>query len=97
MLGLGLPERPAGLTSVTTLPGQRPDASTSAIVSSATRFCSSSSVEDRRAVARAAVVALAVQGRRIVDLEEELEQVAVGGLLRVEDDLDRFGVVPWLR
>jgi hypothetical protein len=36
-------------------------------------------VEDRRAVARADVVALAVRCRRVVDLEEELEQLAVGG------------------
>ena len=34
--------RSPGVTSVTTLPGHRPDASTSAMVSSATRFCSSS-------------------------------------------------------
>ena len=44
--------RPAS-TSVTTLPGHSPEASTSAMVSWATRFCSSSSVEDRRAVAAA--------------------------------------------
>ena len=62
---------------MTTLPGQRPEASTSAIVSSATRFCSSCRVEDRRAVAAAHVVALTVLGRRVVDLEEELQQVAV--------------------
>src|SRR5829696_7767030 len=49
-------------------------------------------VEDRRAVARAEVVALAVGRRRVVDLEEELEQLTVGGHLGVEDDLDRLGV-----
>ncbi len=38
------------------------------------------------------VVALAVLRGRVVDLEEELEQVAVGDPLRVEDDLDRLGV-----
>jgi hypothetical protein len=27
-----------------------------------------------------------------MDLEEELQKVAVGGLLRIEDDLDRLGV-----
>jgi transcriptional regulator with XRE-family HTH domain len=32
---------PAGATSVTTVPGQRPEESTSAMVSSAIRFCSS--------------------------------------------------------
>src|SRR5215211_4153912 len=51
-------------------------------------------VEDRRAVAHADVIPLAVQGRRVVDLEEELQQLAVGGHLRVEDDLDRLGVGP---
>src|SRR3954467_1113893 len=34
-------------------------------------------VEDRRAIACPDVVALAVHGRRVVDLEEELEQVAI--------------------
>src|SRR3712207_7616678 len=53
--------------------------------------------EDLRAVARADVVALAVLGRRVVDLEEELEDVAVGDPLGVEDHLERLrvpGVVP---
>src|SRR4029079_11789103 len=49
-------------------------------------------VEDRRAVARADVVALAITRRRIVDLEEELEQVTEADTRRIEDDLDRFGV-----
>ena len=49
-------------------------------------------VEDLRAVARADVVALAVLRRRVVDLEEELEDVPVGDALGVEDDLDRLGV-----
>jgi hypothetical protein len=37
MLGLGPQNGPASDTSVTTLPGHRPEASTSAIVSSAIR------------------------------------------------------------
>ena len=42
MLGFGLREwQPAAVTSVTTLPGHRPEASTSAIVSSAIARCSS--------------------------------------------------------
>src|SRR5438270_13490216 len=45
-------------------------------------------MEDGRAVAVADVVALAVLGGRVVDLEEELEQVTSGGLLWFEDDLD---------
>src|SRR3954447_26264347 len=44
-------------------------------------------VEDPRGVGGADVVALAVLGRRVVDLEEELEDVPVGDLLRVKDDL----------
>ena len=38
-------------------------------------------VEDRGTVARAAVVALAVRRCRIVDLEEELEQIPVARLI----------------
>jgi len=49
-------------------------------------------VEDGRPVAGPDVVALPVPGRRVMDLEEELQQVPVGRLLRVEDDLDRLGV-----
>src|SRR5690606_5908855 len=49
-------------------------------------------VEDRRAVGGADVVALAVARGRVVDLEEELEQVAITGLRRVEHDLHRLGV-----
>jgi hypothetical protein len=49
-------------------------------------------IEDLRAIVRADVVALAVLGRRVVDLEEELEDVSVGDALRVEDDLDCLGV-----
>ena len=49
-------------------------------------------VEDRRAVAGADVVALPVLRRRVVDLEEELQQRPVVGLRGVVDDLDRLGV-----
>src|SRR3546814_770927 len=49
-------------------------------------------VEDRGTVARAAVVALTVQRRRIMDLEEKLEQIPIGRLVGVEDDLDRLSV-----
>src|SRR6266511_5170876 len=38
------------------------------------------------------VVPLAVQRRRVVDLEEELEQVPVRDLLGIEGDLDSLGV-----
>src|SRR5918994_2887177 len=49
-------------------------------------------IEDLRAVVRAEVVALAVLRGRVVDLEEDLEDVAVGDAGGVEDDLGCFGV-----
>src|SRR5262245_21943124 len=45
---------------------------------------------DGRAIAHAHVVALPVLRRRVVDLEEEFQQVAIGDDLRIEDDLHRF-------
>src|SRR4029077_13084181 len=48
--------------------------------------------EDRRAITRAVIVPLPVDGRRVVDLEEELEDVAIRRLLGIEDDLDRLGM-----
>src|SRR5574337_221520 len=50
-------------------------------------------VEDRRTVAGAEVVALSVARGRVVDLEEKLQQPAVADHRRVENDLDRFGMV----
>src|SRR3546814_6868525 len=47
--------------------------------------------EDRRTVRGAKVVALAVPRRRVVDLEEELQQLAVADARRVEHDLHRLG------
>src|SRR5690348_2188981 len=49
-------------------------------------------VEDRRTIAQPPIVALAVQRRRIVDLEEELQQVAIADDGGVVDDFDRFGM-----
>src|SRR5258707_165868 len=43
-------------------------------------------------LACASVVSLPVGRRRVVDLEEELQQVAEARLTRVEHDLDRFCV-----
>src|SRR3954447_24023475 len=54
-------------------------------------------VEDLGAVAGADVVALAVPRRRVVDLEEELEDVPVGDAVGVEDDLDRLRVAGMVR
>src|SRR3546814_9071347 len=48
--------------------------------------------EDRRTVRGAKVFALAVPRRRVVDLEEELPQLAVADARRVEHDLHRLGV-----
>src|SRR4051794_34231952 len=48
--------------------------------------------EDRGAVLRADVVPLPVRRGRIVQAEEEVEDVVVGDLRRVEDDLDGLGV-----
>src|SRR5262249_21320167 len=49
-------------------------------------------IEDRRPIARPYIVALAIQGGRIVDLEEKLEQLPVTDARRIEDDLHRFGM-----
>src|SRR6185312_3181726 len=49
-------------------------------------------MEDGRAIARAAIIALPVRGARIVDLEEELQQPAVADSLWIEDDFDRLGM-----
>ena len=77
------------MTLVTTLPGQRPAASASAIVRSATWRCSSLGIEDLGAVVGADKLFAKVGP---VDLEEELEDVPVGGPRGIEDDLDRLGV-----
>src|SRR5205814_1892970 len=49
-------------------------------------------VENRGAIACPDVVALAVQGRRVVDLEEEFEELSVRDSLGIEDDLERLRV-----
>src|SRR5439155_3036851 len=49
--------------------------------------------EDRRAVLSANVVALTIELRRVVRGEEDVEQVVVTQLLRVEGDADRLGMV----
>jgi hypothetical protein len=79
---------PTGWTSVTTLPSHSPEASTSAIVSSATRFDLVMCPTGRRAHDHC----LAVQRRRIVDLEEEFQDVPVARHCRVEDNLDPLGM-----
>jgi hypothetical protein len=49
-------------------------------------------VENRAAVLRADIRALAVLGRWVVHLVEKLEESAVLNLIRVVDDLERFGI-----
>src|SRR5687768_14629898 len=49
-------------------------------------------VEDRRSIAGPDVVALAIAGARVVNLEEELQNLAVADAGRIEDDLDCFGM-----
>ena len=92
MLGLGLPERAGRRDLGHDLPG--PDARRLDVGDRVLRDAALLVVDvvDPRAVAHPDVVALTVQRRRVVDLEEELEDVAVRGLLRVEDDLDRLRV-----
>src|SRR6476646_2987583 len=50
-------------------------------------------IEDGRPIARAPVVALAVQRRGIMDLEKELQQLAIADALRIEGDLNGLGVI----
>ena len=92
MLGLGLPERPGGddLGDHLARPQSRGVHVGDRVLGDPALLLVG--VEDRRPVAGADVVALAVLRRRIVDLEEELEQVAERLPLGVEDDLDRLGV-----
>jgi PAS domain S-box-containing protein len=47
---------------------------------------------DRRAVAGADVIALAICGGGIVDLEEELQNLAIGRRFGIENDLDGLGM-----
>src|ERR671912_98689 len=49
-------------------------------------------IEDLRAIRASDIVALTIQRGRIVDLEEELQKVAIAGTCRVELDLDGLGV-----
>src|SRR5580658_1470206 len=51
-------------------------------------------IENRRAIARAGVVALAVRRRRVMDLEEEFQELPIADLRGIEDDLDAFGMRP---
>jgi len=97
VLGLGLPERPGRRHFGDHL--ARPETGGVDVGDGVLRrpLLRVAEVEDRRTVAGPDVVALPVQRGRVVDLEEELEQVPVGNLVRVEGDLDRLGVTSWLR
>ena len=50
-------------------------------------------VEQRRSVAGADIVALAILSRWVMNLEKELENLPIADLLRIEHDLDRFRVI----
>jgi hypothetical protein len=92
VLGLGLPERPGGLDRGHGLLGPQSRGVDVGDRVAGDLLLLGREREDRRAVARSDVVALTVHRRRVVDLEEEREDVAVRGLRRVEDDLDSLGV-----
>ena len=49
-------------------------------------------VEDCGAITVAEIISLPVQGCRVMDLEEELQQLAVGDFERIEDDFDGLGM-----
>src|SRR5438045_2532669 len=49
-------------------------------------------VEDRRAVAHPDVISLTIFRRRVMNLEKELEQLAIADLRRIENYFDRLGV-----
>ena len=92
MLRLGLPEIPFGLHLCDDL--ARPaagavDRSDHLLGDLLLRLVD---IVDPRAIAGAEVVALAVQRRRVVDLEEELDQLPVTDPGGVEDDLDALGM-----
>jgi hypothetical protein len=50
-------------------------------------------VENRRAITRTAIVALTVRRAGVVNLEKKFQDLAVAELGRIEQDLDRLGVV----
>src|SRR5713226_8855682 len=93
MLGLGLPERSGRREFGDDL--ARPKAGSIDIGDGVFRdpLLLIAGIEDRRAVARSAVVALAVQRRGIVDLEKEFQQFSVSDDLGIEDDLDSFRMI----
>jgi hypothetical protein len=51
-------------------------------------------MENRGTIARTDVVPLSVDRAGVVDLEKELQEPPVAYLVRIEDDLDGFGMVP---
>src|SRR5688572_32228542 len=84
MLWLGLPERACGLDlgdDAARPKLRRVDVGDRVLGNVALRV---RKIVDARSIRRADVVALAVLRRRIVNLKEEFEQVAVGQPLRVE-------------
>src|ERR1700722_12093036 len=93
MLRLGLPERSGGRHLGDDL--ARPKAGRIDIGDGVFRdpLLLVTAIENRRSVARSAVVTLAVQRRGIMDLEKEFHQLSITDGLRIEGDLDSFRMV----
>jgi DNA-binding transcriptional LysR family regulator len=92
MLGLGLPERASRRHLGDHLARPQPGGVDVGDRVLGDPLLGVAQVEDGRPVTGPDVVALPVHRGRIVNLEEELQQVPVRNLLRVEDDLNRLGV-----
>src|SRR5665213_3209212 len=92
VLGLGLPERPHGLDLGDDVAWPKPRRVDVSDGLERDALLLVVRVKDRRTVARADVIALTIACRRVVYLEEELENVAVRGHGRIEDDFDRLCV-----
>ena len=81
-----------GATSVTIGVQQTPSLFSSAIRRSAVSFVFGAVIEDGRAVLRAGIRPLAIERRRVVDHEEDIEDLAEGDDGGVERHLDDLGV-----
>ena len=93
MLGLGLPERSGGRHLSDHLARPKPGGIDIGDGLQRDPLLLVAGIEDRRTVAGAAIVALAVWRRGIVDLEEKFQQLSKTDDLGIEDDLDGFGMV----
>src|SRR4051812_15413390 len=92
VLGFGLPERAGGSQFGHRL--ARPETRRIDVCDGVFRngFLLVIEVENGGAVAFTAIISLPIQRTRIVDLEEELQDLAIADLRRIELDLDRLGM-----